>query len=140
MNRSKLDVASLLIVALLVSFGCHSERPRPADEIKVTKPTAYDLTSVNMPFSPICNIILNVPECMPAKVTVYNVMGESIGVLLDSTICGYLELNVMYPRKVSRRLSGLPDSYYYGAQTSGIYFYSAEFPDTTVSRKMIVLR
>jgi len=92
------------------------------------------------PFSPTSIIGLNVRDCTPVRVTVYDVYGKSLGVVLDSIICGHMEIDVVQPRIVTDSVTNLPDTLYRGARTNGVYLYQVEFPDTTVYRKMVVLK
>lgn len=76
------------------------------------------------PFNPATVIRYALPSAGNVKLTVYNSLGQRVETLVD----GYLESG---SHEVNFNAAGF---------TSGVYFYTLEFGDNRLSRKMILLK
>lgn len=76
------------------------------------------------PFNPITNIEFNIPVKSKVKLTVYNVSGQKVAVLLDDV-----------------KPAGTHSVIFHGDHfASGIYFYRLEAKDQVVVKKMVLLK
>ncbi len=137
MNPMKLLITALVSLVLLVSLGCRSSRVQTGTEAPIAMPSVQ--FPYPNPFSPTTLLNIDVPGCMPVRITVFNVDGDTLGVPLDSTICGHLDFNWWDSRVVMNSRTGLPDTLWRRPGTSGLYMFHVEFPDTTIVGKQLLL-
>jgi hypothetical protein len=120
-----------VLVALAVTcIQCH--KPRHGNEG----------APCQAPFSPISQVCLINFIGRPVTVTVYNVLGESVGVAHDGVVdsTGWVYLNRFM--SVSVDSTGAADTtiVFDTELTSGVYFYRVEAPDTVFTKKWMLLK
>ena len=82
---------------------------------------------------------LDVDTCMPVNVTVFRVIGESLAVLLDSTICEDTGLKAGPALDAAFFRPG--DSVWLTADgRGGIFFLNVQSPETTYTRKVMLFQ
>ena len=96
----------------------------------VAQPRGYVLhDNYPNPFNPETTISFLVPEPASVKIDIYNVMGQQIATLLNSTVeTGYHEVNWNGTNRSGKRVA------------DGVYFYRMEADGYVQSRKMLLLK
>ena len=96
----------------------------------VAQPRAYVLhDNYPNPFNPETTISFLVPQPAPVKIDIYNVMGQQIATLLNSTVeTGYHEATWNGTDRSGKRVA------------DGVYFYRMEADGYVQSRKMLLLK
>jgi hypothetical protein len=77
------------------------------------------------PFNPTTTIAFDLPEISNVTLSVYNLLGQRVAILIDN------ERLAASPRTVTFDASGLP---------SGLYLYVLQANDRTETRKMVLLK
>jgi hypothetical protein len=81
------------------------------------------------PFNPVCNIDYALPSDCDVKLTVYNILGQKVRVLVDEhQSAGYKSVEWDGKDDQSRQL------------TTGIYFYRLQAEDFVQSKKMVLIK
>jgi hypothetical protein len=94
-------------------------------EVDVNGPLTFDLAqNYPNPFNPSTNIKYSVPETGNVRLSVYNVVGEEVAVLVD----GFSESGFF---EVSFNASSLP---------SGVYLYKLQSANSVQTKKMMLLK
>lgn len=94
------------------------------------------------PFSPISRISLKEFVGQHVTVTVYNTLGESVGIAHDGILDSVGEVALTKFVNVTVDSTGTPDTTVVSdsSLTSGIYFYRVETPDTVFNRAWRLLK
>jgi len=94
-------------------------------EVDVNGPLTFDLEqNYPNPFNPSTNIKYSVPETGDIRLSVYNLIGEEVAVLVD----GFSEAGFF---EVTFNASSLP---------SGAYFYKLQSGNSVVAKKMLLMK
>ena len=107
-----------------IDFGGHYEYSNEV-EIEVTGPLTFSLEqNYPNPFNPSTKIKYSVPEDGNVKLSVYNLVGEEVSVLVDERVnTGFYE--------VSFNAANLP---------SGTYFYRLQTGNSIQTKKMVLMK
>lgn len=120
----------LVVVAALAVFAAACQNQYSyRDEAPLIPPSSPDGVILS----------LAVDTCTPVKVTFFSVTGESLAVLLDSTICENIDL------RAGPALDAAffrPGDYVWltADKRGGIFFLNVQSPDTAYSRKVMLFR
>jgi hypothetical protein len=125
---SKWSPASNRVYFTVGSPVCYTcgvgDNPVNGNSNKPELPHEYSMKNFPNPFNPVTKIYYNIPEAGNIKITVYNIQGKSVQIVVNS-----------FKGKGSHVAefngSNLP---------SGIYFYKLESKDIEISKKMILVK
>lgn len=125
MRKAFLVVVPVLAFLAVTCQNHYSYRDR--DAVWSTPPSSPDGVLIS----------LAADTCTPVKVTFFSVTGESLAVLLDSTICEGTDLKA--GPALDAAFSRPGDSAWLTAdKRGGIFFLKVQSPDTTFSRKVML--
>ncbi len=116
-----------LIIAVRSDGGISSYKIQKTVGVKIseTQPASFSLSqNYPNPFNPVTNIVFDVPETGYVHLTVHNILGQVIAVLVNKEVAAG-------EHEVTFNASSLP---------SGAYFYNLQQNTSVMTRKMLLLK
>jgi len=94
------------------------------------------------PYSPVRQIRLTGFSGKWVAITLYNVAGETQGIVFEGTLDSTESIELTRLINVTTDSAGVPDTSFtpWESLADGVYFYRVKTGDTTFTRKMVVLK